>query len=189
MSWIWRNPPEPNRLPYAYFADVESIIPSYQIVSGERLMQQGPADIVVKMTRRKAASLDSLHCLPNVERCPLIDAPLREIVARFAGDEVQFMPVTVRAKDGDVTRYAFARPLNKIPCVDLAESEITDWIVPDKDILFAKRVVFRSDCLGDRHIVRDSYTSHVLVSDALKDALMATGDKGLHFAPPIIENY
>ncbi len=141
------------------------------------------------MTRRKAASIDGLHCLPNVERCPLIDAMLQEIVGRFADGDVQFMSVTVRAKDGDVTRYAYARPLNRIPCVDMEKSDITDWIVPGKDILFAPRVVFRPDCLGDRHMVRDSYTRHVLVSDVLKNALMATGDKGLFFTPPEIFDF
>lgn len=187
--WLWADPPDSTRLPFAYFDYTASKIQSYEIVSCERLEQESPADIVVTLTRRKAESLDGLHYLPNVVRCPLIDDTLRKIVVRFAGDDVQFMPVTVRAKDGEVTRYAYARPLYKAPCVDLDRSAITDWIVPNDAILFAPRVVFRPDCLDGRHIVRDSNTSRVLASDALKAALMATGDKGLRFTPPIIENY
>lgn len=48
----------------------------------------------------------------------------------------------------------------------------------------ARHLVFRKDCLGDKHFARDSYSSHVVVSEALKEALMATGDKGLNFRLP-----
>ncbi len=187
--WLWADPPDSTRLPFIYFDYTASKIQSYAIVSCDRLEQESPADIVVTMTRRKAESLEGLHYLPNVVRCPLIDDTLRKIIARLAGDDVQFMSVTVRAKDCGVTRYAYARPLHKARCVDLARSAITEWIVPNDAILFASRIVFRSDCLGDHHIVRDSYTSRVLVSDELKSALMATGDKGLRFTPPEILNF
>lgn len=99
------------------------------------------------------------------------------------------MAFTVRAKDGVLTRYAYARPLHKARCMDLNQSVVTLWNSSNDFVFDASRVVFRPDCLGERHIVRDSYTTHVLVSDALKTALMATGDKGLNFAPPEILDY
>ncbi len=126
-----------------------------------------------------------MYYLSNAVRCPVIDNSLQEIIARFVGDdEVQFMPVTVRTKDGEITRYSYARPLLELPCTDLERSDVVNWIIPGEQIMDARLLVFKPDCLGDKHFARDSYTSHVVVSDALKEALEATGDKGLTFRQP-----
>jgi len=125
-----------------------------------------------------------MHYLPNYVRCPLIDETLVEIIQRLAREDVQFLPVTLRVKDAEITRYSYARPLHKLPCTDVAKSVIESWIVPGETIMDASHLVFKPDCLGDKHFARDSYTSHAVVSEALKDELMATGAKGLNFCLP-----
>lgn len=85
----------------------------------------------------------------------------------FGPEGAEIEEVILRTKGGTVTHYANARQLQKLPCVDLEHSSITDWIVPNVAILFAQRVVCCSGWLGLRHFVRDNCTTHVLSSDAL----------------------
>jgi hypothetical protein len=94
------------------------------------------------------------------------------------------MPVTVRAKRQRGFSISYARPLLYLPCLDVERSDIADWIVPGERIMDARLLVFKPDCLGGRHFARDSYTGYVVVSEQLKDALLATGDKGLKFDLP-----
>jgi hypothetical protein len=183
-NWIWTIPANPNRLLFADFDYKESRIQSYEIASVVPLVQTSASEIVLSMTNVFSRRLAAMHYLPNYVRCPLIDETLVEIVQRFAGGDVQFLPVTVRTKDAEITRYSYARPRHKLPCTDIEKSVIEDWIVPGEAIMDARYLVFKADCLGDKHIARDSYTSHVVVSEALKDALMATGAKGLNFCLP-----
>ncbi|PSJ51075.1 imm11 family protein [Kumtagia ephedrae] len=94
------------------------------------------------------------------------------------------MPVTVRAKGGDVLRFSFARTLIHRPCLDVERSDIDSWIMPGVRIMDARLLVFKPDCLGDDHFVRDTLIGEMLVSEQLKDALLATGDPGLKFVLP-----
>lgn len=183
-NWIWTIPPTAKRLPFAHFDYEASQIQSYEVSSTEKLDQQSPSEIILLLSRTSSSKLDGLHSLPNIVDCPLVDERLIAIVERSAREDVQFMPVTVRTKDEEVTRYSYARPLVELPCTDIEKSDIDDWIIPGEQIMDARFLVFKPDCLGSKHFARDTYTSHVVVSEELKDALMATGDKGLNFCLP-----
>lgn len=184
-EWIFTIPPSSRRLPYAYYGYSISPIQSSDVnATVAYLPQTSAADIVMLMKRVTSRRLDTMHLVPNHGSTPLIDDVLLAILKPFPGDEIQYMPVTIRTKDGEVTRFGFARPLVSVPCLDLDKSDIVDWIIPGERIMDARHLVFRPDCLGERHYVRESYTGLVVVSDALKDALMASGDKGLNFARP-----
>lgn len=184
-QWIFTIPSSSRRLPYAEYGYELSRIQSSDVHANvDRIPQTSAADIVMLMKRVTSRRLDTMHLVPTHGRTPLIDDVLLAILKPFAGDEMQYMPVTIRTKDGEVTRFGFARPLVRVPCLDLDKSDIVDWIVPGERILDARHLVFRPDCLGERHYVRESYTGRVVVSDALKDALMASGDKGLNFSRP-----
>lgn len=183
-NWIWAIPPTERRVPFANYDHEESDIPSYEVRSIRPIVQLSAAEIVLLMSNVTSARLNGMHYLPSFNRTPLIDSLLQEIIARFAGNDIQFMPVTVRTKDAMVTRYSYARPLLELPCTDLEKSDIVSWTVPGKKIMDARLLVFKPDCLGDRHFARDSYTSHVVVSDTLKEALEVTSDKGLTFRQP-----
>jgi hypothetical protein len=184
MIWIWTIPPEAKRLPFAHFGDRQSRIPSYEITSSRSLAQQSPSEIILLAPRVSSLRLSKMHFLPSYDRCPLVDDTLIDIVGQYAEKQVQFMPVTVRAKDGDVLRFSYARPLLHLPCMDVEKSDIDDWIIPGEEIMDARLLVFKPDCLGDAHIARDTYTSHVVVSEQLKNELLATGDPGLNFCLP-----
>jgi hypothetical protein len=184
-EWIFTIPPSSHRLPYAHYGYGISPIQGSDVDGTTAFLPQtSPADIVMLMTRVTSRRLDGMHLVPNHGRTPLIDDVLLAILKPFAGDEMQYMPVTIRTKDGEVTRFGFARPLVRVPCLDLDKSDIVDWIVPGERILDARHLVFRPNCLGARHYVRESYTGRVVVSDALKDAWMTSGDKGLNFSRP-----
>jgi len=185
QEWIFTIPNTSRRLPYAYYGYGISPIQSSDVnATVTYLPHASAADIVMLMKRVTSRRLDNMHLVPNHGGTPLIDAALMSILKPFAGDEVQYMPVAIRTKDGEVTRFGFARPLVRVPCLDLDKSDIVDWIIPGEQIMDARHLVFRPDCLGERHYVRESYTGRVVVSDALKDALMASGDKGLNFSRP-----
>jgi hypothetical protein len=154
-------------------------------VTGTSLLPAGTAsDIVVLLPGASPDRLSRLHTLPNTVRCPLVDDILGEIITQFAGDGVQFLPVTVRTKYGDVIGFHYARPLIGLPCVDLEKSDIASWVLPGKIIMDARLLVFNPSCLGSRHLARDMYTDHVVVSEQLRDALLAVGDDGLKFERP-----
>lgn len=182
---IWTTAFDARGIPVARFNYKESRIASSDISVGEeKVVQRGPEDIILSAPRSTVKKLDELHTLPNLVRCPLVDQTLQDIIARFVGPEVQFLPVTVRAKDGDVFRFSYAKPLVGRPCVDLEKSEIERWIIPGEAIADARLLVFKPDCLGDKHLARDTYTDHIVVSEQLKDALLATKDKALRFVTP-----
>ncbi|MBP1856999.1 imm11 family protein [Rhizobium herbae] len=183
-SWIWTIPSDKTRLPYAEFDYLNSTIQSYQIVSMGEITWKSLSDIVVLMPRILSRRLSGLNYIPNHHQCPLVDDLLAQLIVDFAGDEVQVLPVTLKTRDAEILRYSFARPKVALPCTDLDASIIDDWIVPGESIMDARHLVFKPDCLGDKHFARDTYTSHIVVSDMLKDALMATGAKGLTFCLP-----
>jgi hypothetical protein len=183
-NWIWTIPASPSPLPFADFDYKASHIQSYEIAGVTTLLQHSPSEIVLLLPNIPSWRLNGMHYLPNYVECPLVDSRLADIVEHFAGEDVQLLPVTMRTKDAEITRYSYARPRHKLPCTDVEKSVIEDWIVPGEAIMDARHLVFKPDCLGDKHFARDSYTSHVVVSEALKDALMATGAKGLNFCLP-----
>lgn len=182
-AWIWTLPPEANALPFADY-EHRSIIGSAEIITTRWISEPQPGAVEVLLSQTNAARLESVGCLPSSARCPLLDKTLASIVRRFAIEVLQLVPVVVRTKDAEVTRYSYARPLVSLPCLDAEKSDIDDWIIPGEIIMDARLLVFTQDCLGPHHFARDSYTSHVVVSEDLKNALLATGDKGLYFCRP-----
>lgn len=183
-NWIWKITASSSRWPHADFDDRQSLIPSHRISSVRILSDVSPSQVVLQMRRLKSQALNEMHYVPNDVRCPIVDGDIAEIIMKFSGDDVQFLPVTINMKDGKIGRYCYARPLLGLPCVDVSSSEISDWVVPGERILYASRVDFKSNCLLGKHFARDIYTSHVIISQDMRDELFATGDKGLNFIKP-----
>ena len=183
-NWIWKITARSSRWPHASFDHRQSLIPSHHISSVRILSDISPSQVVLQMKRYKSQALNEMHYVPNDVRCPIVDNDIAEIITKFSGDDVQFLPVIINMKDGSILRYSYARPLLGIPCVDIDASKIEDWIVPGERILYAQSITFKHDCLLGKHFARDINTAHIVISDDLKSELLATGDKGLNFIKP-----
>lgn len=181
---IWYSAWDEKGVPVADFSDKDSRLSSAKLLGSEPLPPSRPDDMILLLRRTSRAKIEAKHTLRVVESTPLVDGVLAQVVQRFAGDMVQFVPVSVRTKDGPVERFRFARPLLNLPCVDLEKTEVIDWGFQRRWISRAKLLVFKPDCLGGRHFGRDTYTSHVVVSDELRRALLATGETWLRFHHP-----
>jgi len=85
--------------------------------------------------------------------------------------------------------FKWVIPFDRVRCIDPDKSEYggrTDK--PDISyVYFLMRIVLKPGCMGDIHIARDEQAETILlVSDALRDALAATGEDGMFYRP---ENY
>lgn len=126
------------------------------------------------------------HCLPNVAGCVIVDEVLQAIILEHAPPlAVQFYPVTVRDKNNETDRYSFVIPRIHVPCIDMANAVVSRWLIPGKQIGGFRHITHLPGCLKQHAIARDSiFRPHIVISNALKDALEATGDKGLFFIQP-----
>ncbi|MGO4452084.1 hypothetical protein AB4Y96_24455 [Phyllobacterium sp. TAF24] len=187
MVWIWTNPPSERGYPYADFDYESSTIDSSDISISKRILApSNPSEIVVKLDRGTKNKVSKLACLPNVLRCPLVDDVLCAYINRFAHDDVEFLPVTLklREKNESMLKFSYAHPLFHISGLDLEKSSIDRWLIPNEVVHLFTRLVFKAECLAGRHYAKDTYTSQVVVSDQLKNALQITGDFGLYFVRP-----
>lgn len=123
---------------------------------------------------------------PPIEVMPAVDSLWSEIILNFVPqDRVQFLPVDLIAR-GDVCRDFFMLiALDRVRAVDLEKSEITRKIVkPGVTLVFGmKKIVLKPDGLNGLHLARDEQSHHLLVSNALKQALSATGQDSVFFKP------
>lgn len=181
---IWYLVWDKKGVPVADFSYKESTLPTHKLLGSEPLPPSLPDDMILDLRRTTRAKIEAKHVLPTTAGTPLVDELVAQVIRRFAGDAVQFVPVSVRTKDGPVERFRFARPLLELPCADLEKSEIIGWNPDRSRIWRAKLLVFKPDCLGGRHYGRDTYTSRIVVSDELRQALLATGETWLRFHHP-----
>lgn len=185
MVWIWNDPDE-DKLPICaeYNHSLSTFNPS-ETLDGRRLQPPDSGNAILRVKRFGSRKVRSLHCLPTTGSAPVIGEELRKIIARLADpDEVQFYPVSADTVDGRVEGYSFVIPLNRITCTDLQKSVITAWTVPNKYAYGYRSLRLLSNCLNDLAIARDDVTNVIVVSDALRDALVETNDKGLAFTWP-----
>ena len=184
MVWIWSDPDEDEVTICAEYDHSLSTFDANEALDGRRLAPDS-GNAIFRVKRFSSRKVRSLHCLPTTGGTRVVDEELKEVIARFAGpDEVQFYPVSIDTVDGRVEGYSFVIPLNRIPCTDVQKSVITAWIIPGKRAYGYKSLRFFPDCLNGLAIVRDFVTNVIVVSDAPRDALVETNDKGLAFTWP-----
>lgn len=187
MAWIWDSPPEKQTPVWAEYDHGKSTFQSYLTLIGQR-QPEDAGEAILRLTGGGLKKVEHFHCLPNSAGGNIIiDDLLQRIILRHASsDEVQFYPVIIKGKDGETDRYSFVIPLVHLPCIDLENSRVKlNEHLSEPRVRFFGSLVHLPGCLGDHAIARDSlYPSHTLVSDALKDELAATRDKGLAFYQP-----
>lgn len=123
------------------------------------------------------------HCIPCSWTAPVVDQNWRDIILDVVPQgDVQFVPVELRAR-GEVSHDFFGViALNVFPCLDLKKSKITDGMEGKGGYIVwsGGPWVFKEDCLAGAHLVRDfNKSSLLIVSDKLRDALVATGQEYL----------
>lgn len=147
-------------------------------------------EAIVNFKRWSLEKLSKWHCPPAVAGL-LISPALRQVVRRFADEEdLLFYPVNLVCKDGLNKDYQYLAPRHEVSCIDFDKS------VPALDrhsytlgyISSGQKIYFRENCLGNRHIAWEAKLSmKIVVSEALKEAVLELNDPGIDFILP--QNY
>jgi hypothetical protein len=184
LSWVWYErfdlPFHPPECDYA-----SSPVDPVEALSNKPLdIERGPAIFRIKT---KLSTFERFHCPPSGASTPLVDDVWKSIILSFVpASVVQFYPVTIFAKDGTSTKFSWVRPFPLVRCIDVERSDI-DSKVEKPGITFVigcRFYVHHDGCLGQHHIARDEQmTTHLLLSDALRHALVATGESEMFYRP------
>ena len=132
------------------------------------------------------SKLERTHC-PYVEgnKPPVVDDVWKAIIRDFVPKErVSFIPLDIQCKDGISDRYWWVNAHDSVRCIDPDRSDIYSKIEkPDITLIFgADLYIHHDNCLGDKHLAYDEQMStHLVLSDALRDALAATGESSMFF--------
>lgn len=180
MAWIWNNLPNGRATVWVDY-DERSKFQSSWLLKRERLpTDSGQAALISK--QRSLAKLRQYACLPVTVATPVINGELARVLLTIVSDrDIQFYPVIVKAKDGDLLGYRFVNPLRDVDCTDLDNTIVTSWLVPGEVAFAYDKLAHKPNCLKGSEIARDRVFSHVVVSDRLRDALVATGARELTF--------
>jgi hypothetical protein len=184
MAWIWTSPPSEQTSVWVDYDDKNSSFKSSDVLS-DRLLPADAGTPILRVKRWKMDRIRAFRCLPTTASAPVIHREFVDLISRYAGpDEVQFYPVLVKTFDDVSGDYSFVIPFNRVVCTDVEKSKIRLWIIPGKMGHGFEKIVHHPNCLRDFAIARDECFEHVLVSNELREALLATGDKGLAFSEP-----
>jgi hypothetical protein len=182
MTWVWEWAQDDF---WAEF-DGERSTPAlgYEVWSAVPI-ESGKFNLVYSSTH-SIKRFRSRHCPPMGSE-PCVDKVWQDIILKFVSKErIQFYPVTLLAKGGESRDYSLVIPFDRVNCIDERKSEFTSIVEkPDMTLYFGlNKVVHRHNCMGNSHLARDTIIkSHLLVSDALKEALSATGESSMFFRP------
>lgn len=190
MTWIWLPPEEDN----IWGANMD-FAASYPL-SGSDCFADTPLDettgIPVYRSSAKLAKFRKLYC-PPFETNVVVNKVWQEIILKFVPrDRVQFFIVRLFAVDGVTDEFSWVIPFDRVKCIDVEKSEITDKIEKPSvfRIMHMNRFYHVPGCLGDKHLARDlRLNRHLLVSDALREALCATGQCDVFHRAEDLPNY
>jgi hypothetical protein len=105
----------------------------------------------------------------------IVNQRVRCILERFAKDDIQFVPVIVRCRDGIINGYYAVNIMSRVAGIDKEKSKC-EWLscMPGEIIGFEVGIgtlVYKHDCLGDHNIAREKEFPFIVISQRLKDAL------------------
>lgn len=126
----------------------------------------------------KAKALCRLNDLGNTAMIPLVSDAVAKILRQVCPGEVQLFPAEVSCIDCNFEDYSIVNVLNRVRGLDLEKSVYT-FILDTTGIGRIDTAVYRNDCLGSLHLAReDKYSSHLLVSERLREDLRQFSDLG-----------
>lgn len=184
MSWVWEMPKQ--YLDFGAEFDPDASQPTEYLDNKSDKWLDPAIKRPVFRSRTGLKKFKKLHC-PPFYFTPAVDAVWREIILSFVPeDRIQFLPIRLIARGEVCDDYYWPIVFDRAYCIDPERSVITQKIQkPDQLLIFAvAKFVHLPNCLGDLHIARDTRMPvHLVVSDALKDALSATGEDSMFYRP------
>lgn len=119
--------------------------------------------------------------LPNSGFLLLVSKKVVGILEELCPNDIQVFEAEVYAEDQKIPGYYLLNLVHLLEVINKEESEFTK--IPGYEaIMKFERIVYRFDELPHHHIVRNrDYKSHVIVSDALKEAFEANNIEGVQF--------
>jgi hypothetical protein len=184
-TYVWTHAPE-ELLPKSWGQyDELSQFGSWQVL-GTRRLEPDLGEAIFRFNWG-VKKLRQWACPPVIGQT-IVHKDMIDVIRRFADDEeVTFYPVTCICRDGTSHDYVFVAPRFKIKCINFDRSILTPDPL-DSGVMKVTRwelLNFHYGCLGSHPIAwEDHLPACMVVSEALKDALLATGGQGLHFVRP-----
>jgi hypothetical protein len=184
MAWIWTRSVETE----TWGADLDDSA-TYPLCSSDE-SSSVPLDrklgIPVFRSTTGLKKFRKFHC-PPFSIHTVVDRAWRDIILQYVpASRIQFFPVRLVARGETTEEFSWVIPFDRVNCIDIEHSEITDKIEKPGvyTIFHMDRFCHLPTCMGDKHLARDKrMLSHLLVSDELKDALCATGESSMFRKP------
>lgn len=184
MPWAWKMPKQ--YLDFGAEFDPDASRPTEYVDDLSEVWLDPAINRPVFRSRTALRKFKKLHC-PPFGSGPAVDAVWREIILSFVPeDRIQFLPIRLIARGEVCDDYYWPIVFDRAYCIDPERSVITQKIQKFDELYIIRvaKFVHLPNCLGDLHIARDARMSvHLVVSDALKDALSATGEDSMFFRP------
>jgi len=182
-AWVWDFPREHSKFGADFDYLASTMVDATDFLSDKPLDTNG---LPVFRSRSSLKRFKQLHC-PPMSTSVAVDALWKSIIEKFVlPDRIQFLPIRLVARGEVCDDFWWMIPFDRVSCIDKKKSEITSKIEqPNRTIIFGvRKFVHLSNCLGKLHLARDSQmSSHLLVSEELKNALSATGQDSVFYRP------
>lgn len=135
----------------------------------------------MKLSVKEASAFDNII---NTSSCLLANQKIIDILKKEAPDEVQFFDAEIKCKDGIITNYKLVNITQEVEGVDHEKSHYNKMIHADAISGFM-RLKLVKNCIKNYKISRlKEYSSHILVTEEIKQAFEAARVTGLRFVTP-----
>ena len=184
MAWVWSHPKEDDE--WGADLDIRLCPPmkGTEFLGDKRLDPAIYRPVFKSKTGLK--KFKKLHC-PPMDGTTAVDAAWRDIILKFVPeDRVQFLPIRLIARGEVCDDFFWPIVMARVYCIDPEKSVMTQQVKDETRffIFGVSKFVHIPGCLGKLHLARDArMSSHLLVSDQLKEALSATGEDSMFYRP------
>lgn len=124
-----------------------------------------------------------MKLLPTTTGVLLVDQTDPEFTSLFPRDQISQHRAIIKIGDEAIDKYCVVRPINFATCTDFELSDV-DWIPVLKAYVTWRKIVYLENCLGSLQIARERHSRKLLVSDSLREKLIAFDSEGAFFEKP-----
>jgi len=184
MAWVWRRPKEDSQWGADFDRQASHPMRGTEYLDDKRLDPEIYRPLFRSRTGLK--KFKSRHC-PPIGVTPAVDHVWKDIILSFVPEErIQFLPIRLIARGEICNDFYWPIILDSVYCIDPDRSWITQKLQKGDNLFIfgVAAFVHLPDCLGGLHIARDiRMRDHIVISDALKDALASTGEDSMFYKP------